>query len=145
MLVKAKNGSDKCINILLNSFTKDIGIGRINTLTNIYLKKMNFPDLVNVGYNTVLRRITQVCIQELIEKEKLPKTTTKKTWFYQTIQICGLEAILKAEAEKIKKNHCNRNECSIDSLETDENKNFLCDLNKNDKISLIKECNKEIL
>jgi len=143
LLIKAKNGSSKCQNLILNSFTKDIKYWS-NQYINKYIPKKDefFLDLVNVGYSIVQRRIDQVCLKELIQKENLPKEKTKKTWFANNTNM-WIRSYIKAEAEKIKKDFCNRDECSLDSIESSNERNFLCDLKKIDKLSLINKCNKE--
>ncbi len=143
LLIKAKNGSSKCQNLILNSFTKDIKYWS-NQYINKYIPNKDefFLDLVNVGYSIVQRRIDQVCLKKLIQKEKLPKEKTKKTWFANNTNM-WIRSYIKAEAEKIKKDFCNRNECSLDSIESNNESNFLCDLKKSDKLSLINKCNKE--
>ena len=41
-----------------------------------------------------------------------------------------IRSYIKAKAEKIKNNFCNKNECSLDSIESDKDNNYLCDLKK---------------
>ena len=126
---------------ILNSFTKNIKYWS-NQYINKYIPKKDefFLDLVNEGYLVVQRRIEQVCLKELIEKEKLPKEKTKKTWFANNTNM-WIRSYIKAKAEKIKNNFCNKNECSLDSIESDKDDNYLCDLKKNDKKNLISKCN----
>ena len=141
LLIKAKNGNNKSQELILNLFTKNIKYWS-NEYINKYIPKKDefFLDLVNEGYLIVQRRIEQVCLKELIEKEKLPKERTKKTWFANNTNM-WIRSYIKAKAEKIKNNFCNKNECSLDSIESDKNDNYLCDLKKNDKKNLIKKCN----
>ena len=141
LLIKAKNGNNKSQELILNLFTKNIKYWS-NQYINKYIPKKDefFLDLVNEGYLVVQRRIEQVCLKELIEKEKLPKEKTKKTWFANNTNM-WIRSYIKAKAEKIKNNFCNKNECSLDSIESDKNDNYLCDLKKNDKKNLIKKCN----
>jgi len=143
LLLKAKNGSSKSQNYILSSFTKVIRYWS-NQYVNKYFPNNDefFLDLVNVGYFIVQRRINQVCLKKLIQKEKLPKEKTKKTWFVNNTNM-WIRSYIKAEAQKIKKEFYNRNECSLDSIESDKENNFLCDLKKNDKISLNKKYNEE--
>ena len=142
LLIKAKNGSAKSINFILNSFTKDIKYWS-NQYINKYIPKKDefFLDLVNVGYLIVKRRIDQVSLEELIQKEKLPKEKTKKTWFSNNTNM-WIRSYIKAKAEKIKKDFANLNECSLDSLEINNENNFISDLKKNDKLNLISKCHK---
>jgi len=141
LLIKAKNGNNKSQDLILNSFTKNIKYWS-NQYINKYIPKKDefFLDLVNEGYLVVQRRIEQVCLKELIEKEKLPKEKTKKTWFANNTNM-WIRSYIKAKAEKIKNNFCNKNECSLDSIESDKDDNYLCDLKKNDKKNLISKCN----
>ena len=141
LLIKAKNGSTKSINFILNSFTKDIKYWS-NQYINKYIPKKDefFLDLVNVGYLIVKRRIDQVSLEELIQKEKLPKEKTKKTWFSNNTNM-WIRSYIKAKAEKIKKEFANTNECSLDSIEINNENNFISDLKKNDKLNLISKCN----
>ena len=141
LLIKAKNGNNKSQDLILNSFTKNIKYWS-NQYINKYIPKKDefFLDLVNEGYLVVQRRIEQVCLKELIEKEKLPKERTKKTWFANNTNM-WIRSYIKAKAEKIKNNFCNKNECSLDSIESDKDDNYLCDLKKNDKKNLISKCN----
>ena len=141
LLIKAKNGNNKSQDLILNSFTKNIKYWS-NQYINKYIPKKDefFLDLVNEGYLVVQRRIEQVCLKELIEKEKLPKEKTKKTWFANNTNM-WIRSYIKAKAEKIKNNFCNKNECSLDSIESDKDDNYLFDLKKNDKKNLISKCN----
>ena len=142
LLIKAKNGSTKSQSLILNSFTKDIKYWS-NQYINKYIPSKDefFFDLVNEGYFVVQKRIEQVCLKELIEKEKLPKEKTKKTWFANNTNM-WIRSYIKAKAEKIKNNFHNKNECSIDSIENEKENTFLCDLKKNDKRNLLIKCNK---
>jgi len=142
LLIKAKNGSTKSQNLILSSFTKNIKYWS-NQYINKYIPSKDefFFDLVNEGYFVVQKRIEQVCLKELIEKEKLPKEKTKKTWFTNNTNM-WIRSYIKAKAEKIKNNFYNKNECSIDSIENEREDTFLCDLKKNDKKDLLIKCNK---
>ena len=141
-LIKAKNGSTKSLNFILNSFTKDIKYWS-NQYINKYIPKKDefFFDLVNVGYLIVKRRIDQVSLEELIKKEKLPKEKTKKTWFSNNTNM-WIRSYIKAKAEKIKKDFANTNECSLDNLEINNENDYISDLKKNDKLNLVNKCNK---
>ena len=142
LLIKAKNGSTKSLNLILNSFTKDIKYWS-NQYINKYIPKKDefFFDLVNVGYLIVKRRIDQVSLEELIKKEKLPKEKTKKTWFSNNTNM-WIRSYIKAKAEKIKKDFSNTNECSLDNLEINNENDYISDLKKNDKLNLVNKCNK---
>lgn len=141
LLIKAKNGNIKSQNLILNSFTKDIRYWS-NQYINKYIPKKDefFLELVNVGYLIVKRRIDQISLEELIQKEKSPKGKTKKTWFYNNTNM-WIRSYIKAKVEKIKKDFFKNNECSIDSIENKSGDEFLSDLNNNDKKDLIKKCN----
>ncbi len=143
LLIKAKNGNTKSKKIILNNFSKDIKYWS-NQYINKYLPNNEefFFDLINEGYRIVNKRIIDVDLKDLIQKEKNPKDKTKKTWFANNSNM-WIRSYIKAKAEKLKKEFYNKNEYSLELFEKNNEDYLSCNLKKSDKLYLIKECNKK--
>ena len=142
-LIKAKNGNSKSKELILNSFTKNIKFWS-NQYILKYIPENDefFFDLVNIGYSVVQKRIDKVCLKDLFQKEKLPKENTNKTWFTNNTNL-WIRSYIKAEAAKIKKNYYNKDECSLNHVESSNNDRILCSLKKVDRINLVKKSNEQ--
>ncbi len=143
LLIKAKNGNTKSKKIILSNFSKDIKYWS-NQYINKYLPNNEefFFDLINEGYRIVNKRIIDVDLKDLIQKEKNPKDKTKKTWFANNSNM-WIRSYIKAKAEKLKKEFYNKNEYSLELFEKNNEDYLSCNLKKSDKLYLIKECNKK--
>lgn len=109
-IIHAKKGDDRSRENLIKSFTPTIKFWANQNVNNyLFSNDEFFWDLINEGYLIVSRRIDNVDIEKLLEKEKVQKNNTTKTWFQNNTAL-WIRSYLNLRAKKLKKLHLCREE-----------------------------------
>ena len=131
--VRSKSGCKKSLKAFHNFFKKTI-VHWSNYYTQKILSNDRtwLQDLINEGHIVVQKRLKDIDIHEMLEKEQKEKNKTKKSWLENNINL-WIRSYLKNYAEKIKKG----SSIDISELESTDNENFQ---SKRDKKDYVDEC-----